>query len=108
MKHTQTEIAQILGPWRKRIDAMDREIVALLAERMRLIHEVGALKAREDIPAILPDRVKEVVGNAVACAQKEGLDPVLAEELYTILVDYSCRMEDAIKQDMAAKARLAS
>lgn len=94
---------EILKPYRARIDAIDDQIVDLLVARIGVITEVGHLKAREGIPAILPDRVAEVRERAAARAAAGGMDPDLARQLYTILIDYSCALEEQIKKaDKAA------
>jgi chorismate mutase len=87
------KIMEILKPYRARIDALDDQIVDLLIERIGIIREVGMLKAREGIPAILPDRVAEVRERAAA----GGLDPDLVRAIYTLLIDFSCRTEEEIK-----------
>ena len=86
---------EILKPYRARIDAVDDRIIDLLIER--IIREVGHFKAKENIPAILPDRVIEVRERAAARAAAKGLDPDLVRQLYTILIDYSCKLEEEIK-----------
>lgn len=88
---------EILKPYRARIDALDDQIVDLLIERIGIIREVGMLKAREGIPAILPDRVAEVRERAAARAAAGGLDPDLVRAIYTLLIDFSCRTEEEIK-----------
>ncbi|MBI2233941.1 MAG: chorismate mutase [Micavibrio aeruginosavorus] len=93
---------EILKPYRVRIDALDDRIVDLLIERIGIIREVGHLKARENIPAVLPDRVVEVRERAATRAAIKGLDPDLVRQLYTILIDYSCNLEEEIKKEKAA------
>jgi chorismate mutase-like protein len=91
---------EILKPYRARIDALDDKIVDLLIERIGIIREVGHLKSREGIPAILPDRVIEVRERAAARAAAKGLDADLVRQLYTILIDYSCNLEEVIKTEL--------
>ena len=93
---------QILKPYRARIDAVDDRIVDLLIERIGIIREVGALKAREGIPAILQDRVDEVRERAASRAAERGLDPELVRKLYATLIEYSCALEEEIRQGKAA------
>ncbi len=83
-----------LKPWRVRIDALDDRIVDLLADRLDLIRQVGAIKVREGIPATLPDRVEEVIARAVARGAAREIDPAFTRCLYTFLVDYSCQVEE--------------
>ena len=93
---------KILEPYRARIDALDDRIVDLLAERTGIIREVALLKFRENIPAVLPDRVDAVRERAAARAEENDLDPGLVRRLYAILVDYSCALEDRIMRELAA------
>lgn len=95
---------KILEPYRKRIDELDDRIIDLLTARTDIIREVGNLKFRENIPSVLQDRVDEVINRAAARAEEKGLDPALARKLYTILVDYSCNLEDVIKEELSASS----
>ena len=87
---------EILKPYRAQIDAIDDQIIDLLAARLSVIREVGVLKAREGIPPVLQDRVEEVRERCAKRAQGKGVDPDLIRDLYTLLIDYSCRLEDDI------------
>ncbi len=89
---------EILKPYRARIDALDDRIIDLLVERTGVIREVGILKAREGIPAILQDRVDEVRERAATRAAEQGMDADLVRKLYAILIDYSCSLEESIKK----------
>ena len=93
---------KILEPYRRRIDEIDDKIVDLLAARMNVIREVGELKFRNNIPAVLQDRVNEVINRAAARAGEKSLDPTLARKIYTTLVNYSCDLEEEIMTALAA------
>ncbi len=90
----------ILKPYRAKIDALDREIIDLLRARYDVIEEVGHLKAREDIEAVLQDRVDEVRENAARMAAEHGLDEDFIRHLYAQLIDHSCALEETIKQKL--------
>ena len=96
---------KILEPYRARIDALDEEIVGLLARRLEVIREVGALKFRENIPAVLDDRVEAVREHAASVAAERGMDPDLVRRIYTILIEYSCNLEEAIKTALASSRK---
>ncbi|MBN8521998.1 MAG: chorismate mutase [Alphaproteobacteria bacterium] len=83
----------ILTPYRTRIDALDDQIVDLIAARFDIIHEVAAVKIQHRIPAVLPDRVNEVINRAVSRAENHGIDPHLMRDLYTKIVSHSCDLE---------------
>jgi isochorismate pyruvate lyase len=44
---------------RRRIDAIDDRIVALLSERFAVVRDVAAYKAPRNIPAMIPERIDE-------------------------------------------------
>lgn len=93
---------EILKPYRARIDELDQKILQLLRERYDVIEEVAALKGREGIEAVLPDRVKEVEDNAARMAREKGLDEAFIRQLYEQLVAHSCALEDKIMQKKAS------
>lgn len=94
---------EILKPYRRRIDALDDQIIDLLAERMGIIDEVAELKAARDIPAVLEGRVNEVLDRTAARAGEKGVDPELARRLYAVLVAWSCEREEAFIKAKAKK-----
>lgn len=94
---------EILKPFRERIDALDKEIVDLLKKRVGIIREVAQVKYDHDIEAVLQYRVDEVRENAAQHAITKGLDGDLVRELYTILIGYSCDLEEEIKAGLASK-----
>lgn len=86
---------EILKPYRAEIDALDAQIVDLLIQRLDIIHQVAAVKKREKIPAVLEDRVREVIDNAAA---KAGRHEDEVREVYTLLVTISCDLEEKIME----------
>ena len=75
------------------IDALDRRLVALLAERQGMIDRAIAVKRREGLAARIPPRVDEVLDNAMAEAERVGLDPQHAREIWTVMVEGFIRRE---------------
>jgi len=92
---------EILKPYRQRINDLDDQIVDLLVARTEVIREVAHLKFKEEIPAILQDRVDEVRERNAARAESKGLDPELVRELYARLIDYSCNLEIEMMEEMS-------
>ena len=67
------------------IDRIDREIVALLAERGGYVRQAGRIKAaREQI--VDPPRIEDVVAKVRDQAQARGLAPDLAEAVYREMI----------------------
>lgn len=83
-----------LSDLRDVIDRIDRDIVALLAERVRCLDQVIVVKTRDHLPAAIPDRVEVVVANVRAEAEAAGMPPDLAEKLWRDLIDWSIAYED--------------
>jgi chorismate mutase-like protein len=49
--------------WRRKIDELDRKLVALLSERARAAVEIGKLKRDTSLPIYEPDRERVVFEN---------------------------------------------
>lgn len=79
---------------REIIDRIDRDLVALIAERVRCLDQVIAVKRREGIPAAIPERVEEVVAHVRAEAEAAGVPPDLAEMLWRNLIGWSIAYEE--------------
>lgn len=88
-----------LKPYRTKIDSLDQKLVDLLVEREQIIREVAELKAENNIPAVLQDRVDEVRENAVALGVSKGADENYMREIYKTIISLSCEMEENLKND---------
>ena len=97
----------ILAPYRRRIEALDEQIVELLARREAVIREVAEVKEREDIPAVIPQRVDYVRDRAARIGGEKGLDPSYVAGLYALIIDHSCTLEDILMAENT-KAKKAS
>jgi isochorismate pyruvate lyase len=70
---------------RAEIDQLDRRIVALLAERERLVHQAGRAKTTAaDVRA--PDRVEKVIGRVRSMATELGATPAVVERTYRAMI----------------------
>ncbi|MFD2174612.1 chorismate mutase [Rhodobacter lacus] len=81
---------------RAEIDALDAQIVTLLADRARLIDRAAQLKPGEGLPARIEARVEEVVRNAMREAEARGLDPALIETIWRLIVEWSIAREERV------------
>jgi chorismate mutase-like protein len=88
-----------LASFRRRIDAIDDRLLALLGERFAVIREVAAHKAPRGIPAVIPERVAEVRERCAGEAPRHGLDPDAVRRLYDLLIGEACRLEDKLIAD---------
>lgn len=83
-----------LKEYRKQIDALDNEIVALLGKRFEIVRAVGRMKARENIPVVQSARVDEVKDRVAALALKHDLEPDFIRNLYQAMIDHAHNLED--------------
>jgi tRNA/rRNA methyltransferase len=79
---------------RRAIDVLDRSIIGLLGERSRYIDRAAELKRSNGWPALIPERVSQVVRNARAAADAAGADPDLVEALWRRLIDHAVASEE--------------
>ncbi len=78
---------------RAAIDAIDDEVIQLLAKRYSFLNEVVAYKKLHNLPAVISVRVEEVKQRNVAHGTQLGLSPAFIERLYTLIIDEYCRLE---------------
>jgi isochorismate pyruvate lyase len=77
---------------RAEIDALDREIVGLLADRLHYIAEAARIKASREAVRDEP-RIEDVVAKARAAATDAGMNPDFIEPLYRDLIERSIAYE---------------
>jgi len=75
------------------IDDLDRELVMLIAERARYIDRAIVLKARDGLPAYIPERVEEVVENVRRTARELGAPEQIVETVWRVMVDQFISVE---------------
>ncbi len=91
---------ETLAEARVAIDALDAELIALLAQRSKIVARVARIKHRDGTAARLPDRVEQVVANVRAKAAEAGADPELAERLWRDMIEYFIAEEEKILGSM--------
>ena len=62
-------VSMDLADWRKKIDAIDRELVRLLNERARCVSEIGEIKRVGALPIQDPGREEKVFENVLSVNQ---------------------------------------
>ena len=87
-------MTELLAACRAELDALDAELVRLLGRRVEVVDRVVAIKQQHSIPALLPDRVEEVVAHVREEAETCGAPPDLAEKLYRALIAWTVEYEE--------------
>lgn len=93
---TEINAKEILKPFRQKIDDLDEQIITLIAERFKVVHQVGEAKAAHNISTVQPKRMEEVLDRVATLAIDRGLDPELARRLYSNMIDHAHTLEFVI------------
>jgi chorismate mutase len=83
MAGTPPDLAAI----RRQIDDVDRRLVALLAERARLVDGVIHYKRSHHMGVVDRAREDEMLARIAELAKDEGLDPRVAQQVLRTIID---------------------
>ena len=86
--------------WRKKIDELDRTLVALISERARAAVEIGKLKRNTSMPIYEPDRERVVFENV----QGANPGPLPGRDLVRIYERIIDVMRNIQKEEIVAKS----
>lgn len=86
---------------RAEIDRLDRELIALLAERFAYVRRMAEIK-REPAEALAQDRIDDVLDKVGARAEAAGLDGGLIRDMWRSLIDWNVEYE---RRTIAARKR---
>ena len=83
---TAPEVCASMAEVRQGVDALDRALVRLLAERQRYMD--AAARIKPDRSVVHDDvRIEDVVAKVLAAAGPAGLSPAIAEPVWRTLID---------------------
>lgn len=85
-----------LTAYRESIDAIDEQLIELLGRRYAVCRDVARLKRQRNIPMMQTGRVEQVKARCAALAERHGVDPRFVRDLYGLIIDEACRIEDQI------------
>jgi chorismate mutase / prephenate dehydratase len=81
---------------RDRIEAVDRQIIALLAERLAIVEGVVEAKLAAASPFRDREREEALIGRLRAMAVEARLDPHQVERMYRVVMDMSVAHQEAL------------
>jgi chorismate mutase/prephenate dehydrogenase len=100
---TRSSLAGLRG----QIDAVDREILELLARRMAIVSELAQVKRDSGVKVRDPQREGEILADRRGNAQRLGLSAELVESLFRLIMwasrDYQAQLKAEVPVDMALK-----
>lgn len=85
-----------LSSLRDRIEAVDRQILALLAERQAIVEGVAAAKLASAAPFRDKEREELLLQRLRARATSVGLDPHQVERMYRVIMDMSVAHQESV------------
>ncbi|HZU09974.1 MAG TPA: chorismate mutase [Pseudacidobacterium sp.] len=89
-----------IADWRKKIDEIDRQIVALISQRAEAAQAIGKLKKSTNLPVYEPNRERIIFDN-VRAANKGPLPDIELVHIYERIID----VMRALQQDELASQR---
>jgi len=92
-----------LEPFRRRLDEIDDAIATLFGERLQICREVAVHKSEHGIPMMQPERVKLVRERYLARGAEHDLPAQFSSDLFELLIGTTCRLEDALMDELAAQ-----
>lgn len=93
---TDPDPAQALDDLRRRLDHIDRELLAGVRDRLAVCEQVAHVKQAHGLDVLQPGRMQVVHRRAADYAQQHGLSPDFVRALYDLLIAEACRVEDRI------------
>ena len=84
---TETEARQELGKFRRQIDEVDGQILALLNSRARIAEQIGDIKRAANLPVVELSRETAVVENMVTRNTGPLIDFSVAEIYRAIMLE---------------------
>ncbi len=82
---------------REKIDAIDAQLLGILAARFELTHQVGLLKASQDLQALDSGREAEKLARLRELAVESGLNPDLVADLFSKIMQEVVRNHQKLK-----------
>lgn len=83
---THEEAREALEVCRTEIDAIDRQIVALLSERSRVVARIGEVKQEVNLPIYEPKREDAVYAN-IEAARQEPITKEAVRRIFERIID---------------------
>ncbi len=91
-KGAETQVDKEIETLRRQLDAIDAQVVSLLAKRQTEVERIVALKKAHKIPVYHPAREENLISNRRNQGRDAGLDPDFIEDLFRRILRQS-RME---------------
>lgn len=85
-----------LDEMRQDIDKLDDQILSLIAQRFKVVAEVGQYKKREGMPPLQPNRWQQVVNKLRTKAKQLNLNEDMIEQIWDIIHEQAQEEEQEV------------
>jgi chorismate mutase-like protein len=85
-----------ISQYRDELDRLDDQLLSVLAQRLNICREIGLVKLAAKMSVDQPDRVKYVKERAATVAEQLGVDSQFAVQIYDLIIEETCRIEDEV------------
>lgn len=89
----QKQTHPALETWRNQIDAIDEQVLQLIAKRRQIVLEIGEYKRAHGLPPLDAERWEQVLQSKMFLAQKLDVSPAFIRDLYNLIHEYSLELE---------------
>lgn len=84
-----------LTPLRLEIDKLDEALIKLIVQRFAIVDRVIEIKRNTDMPASIPERIEQVVQNAVDKSKASGIPDATIERIWRLLIAETISYEES-------------
>lgn len=84
-----------LTPLRLEIDAVDQALIKLIAQRFSIVDRVIKIKRNSSLPASIPERIEQVVQNAIQRAKESNIPEMTVEKIWRLLIAETIAYEES-------------
>jgi len=82
--------------YREEIDVIDFKIIELLAERMKIVREIGQLKKKNNIPILDEKRYGEIMQSRAKLSEELGLDEKSVKSIFQTIHKAAIKLQKNI------------
>ena len=94
-----TADSEALSQLRQSIDHIDRQLLHLLSERMKLARSIGEIKAKDHLPIVQPERYRTLLQERLRSGRKLGLEESFLHELFSSIHEASVHVQHISPED---------
>ena len=92
LKQTPAELRRL----RKRIDVIDRRVLGALADRFKVVRQIGELKRKLGLETYQASRWEELLASRISAAAKLGLDDAFTKGFFHLIHEEALTVQRSI------------